>query len=69
MTAPEYIALLFDECGFDTAAQREAMMTRKFGKPVKYADQLDWRERSKLIDILKTLKAQRWDRARGRRYE
>jgi hypothetical protein len=65
LTQFEYIALLFADCGFDTRAQREGFMTREFGRAVKFSDELQPYERSRLIDILEDLKAGQQDQARA----
>ena len=61
MTQVEYITLLFQECGFDTTVQRAAFLHREFGdhyeKPITYADALTPSDRSRLIEILKDVKA------------
>lgn len=67
MTALEYIAILFNDCGFDTATQRAAFMNREFphyhGRPLKYADELEPQDRSRLIEILKDVKAGQGEKA------
>jgi hypothetical protein len=51
VTQFEYIALLFDQCGYDTTKQRQGWLQKRFGK--SYADELDTRERSLAITELK----------------
>lgn len=57
MTQEEYIAILFADCGYDTAAQRKGWLQKRFG--VNFADELDSRQRSLAIDALKDEKGQR----------
>ena len=65
MTQGEFIALLFADCGFDTVALRSDLMTREFGRTVKFSDDLYRWERSRLIDILKDIKAGQREKARS----
>lgn len=65
MNQLEYIALLFADCGFNTSKQREAWLTREFKRPVKYADDLQSWERSRVIDILKDIKKGQQEKARA----
>jgi hypothetical protein len=55
MTQTEYIAILFNDCGYDTAAQRKGWLQKRFG--VSFADELDSRQRSIAIESLKDEKA------------
>jgi hypothetical protein len=54
MTQIEYIAILFDDCGFTGQQRRDFMALRFDGR--KYADDLTASERSALIDDLKERK-------------
>jgi hypothetical protein len=63
----EYLALLFNDCGFDTAKARAAWMTREFNRPVKFADELDSHERSLAITALKDIKYGKQERSRSAR--
>ncbi len=69
LTALEYIAILFNDCGFDTSRQRSAFMERefgaKYGKPIHYADELGAADRALLIEILKDVKASNREKARA----
>lgn len=56
MTQAEYIAILFNDLGYDTAAQRKGWLQRRFGK--SFTDELDSGERSRAIEELKEEKAQ-----------
>lgn len=55
MTQTEYIALLFNDCGYDTVAQRKAWLQKRFGK--SFADELGSRERSLAMTELKDQKS------------
>ncbi len=55
MTQEEYIAILFADCGYDTAAQRKGWLYSRFA--VNFADELDSRQRSLAIEELKEEKA------------
>lgn len=55
MTQTEYIAILFEDCGYDTAAQRKGWLRRRF--EVNFADELDSRQRSMAIEELKEEKS------------
>lgn len=55
MTQVEYIAILFNDCGYDTAAQRKGWLQKRF--EVNFADELDSRQRSLAIEQLKEEKA------------
>ncbi len=57
MTQTEYIAILFADCGYDTASQRKGWLQRRFN--VDFADELDSRQRSLAIEELKEEKAAR----------
>jgi hypothetical protein len=57
LTQIEYIAILFADCGYDTASQRKGWIQRRFGK--SFADDLDSRERSMAIEELKEEKGAR----------
>lgn len=57
MTQTEYIAVLFADCGYDTASQRKGWLQRRFN--VNFADELDSRQRSLAIEELKEEKAAR----------
>lgn len=57
MTQAEYIAILFADCGYDTASQRKGWLQKRFGK--SFADELDSHERSLAIEALKDEKAAR----------
>ena len=57
MTQIDYAAILLSDCGFVTLKQRNAYLTRECGRKVKYLDELDKKELSTLIDILKVRKA------------
>lgn len=65
MTALEYILILFNDCGYDTVKQRAGFMTREFERPVKFADELLSHERSRLIEILKDIKAGKREKLRA----
>ncbi len=54
MTQEEYIAILFADCGYNTARQRKGWLQLRFGKD--FADELTPAQRSKAIDELKTEK-------------
>lgn len=55
MSQEEYIAILFNDCGYDTAAQRKGWLQKRF--EVNFADELTARERSMAIEQLKEEKA------------
>ena len=57
MNQIEYIAILFADCGYDTASQRKGWLQRRFS--VNFADELDSRQRSLAIEELKEEKANR----------
>ena len=69
MTQDEYIAILWNDCGFDTLSQRRAFLQREFGAryvlPLSYADELNPSDKSRLIEILKDVKAGQRERARA----
>ena len=51
MTQEEYIAILFADCGYDTASQRKGWLQKRFSK--SFADELSSIERSRAIASLK----------------
>ena len=51
MTQTEYIAILFADCGYDTAAKRKDWLYNRFMK--YHADELNSREASTAISALK----------------
>lgn len=51
VTQLEYIAILFNDCGYDTASHRKGWLQRRFG--VNFSDELDSRQRSLAIEELK----------------
>lgn len=51
MTQVEYIAILFIDCGYHSAAHRRAWLKDRFGK--QYADELTTEQKSKAIEALK----------------
>ena len=51
MSQLEYIAILFADLGYDTAAQRRGWLEKRFG--VGYPDELGTAQRSRVIDMLK----------------
>ena len=55
MTQVEYLAILFADCGYDTAAQRKGWLFKRFDK--FYTDDLTSEERSRAIEALKDEKA------------
>ena len=55
MTQAEYIALLFNDCGYDTSAQRKGWLKKRFG--VEFPDELLATQRSIAIGMLKDEKA------------
>ncbi len=55
MTQEEYIAILFSDCGYDTAARRKDWLQKRVGK--NYPDECTTQERSHVIDLLKAEKA------------
>lgn len=57
MSQEEYIAILFADCGYDTASQRKGWLKKRFG--VEYADELNSSEKSLAIGELKDEKAAR----------
>lgn len=54
MTQPEYIAILFDDCGFEPPARR-AWLRANYGRA--FADELSARERHQVIGRLKSLRS------------
>lgn len=52
MTQEEFIAILFADNGYDTAAQRKGWINKRFPKKF-YADELSPREKSLAITALK----------------
>jgi hypothetical protein len=54
MTQDEYIAILFDDCGFNGAQRRDFLGSRYDGR--RYADQLTAAEKHGLIEDLKERK-------------
>lgn len=65
MNQDEYIAILFNDCGFDTAKQRTEWMSREFGREIKYSDELYPFEKSLTINALKDIKSGQQDHARA----
>jgi hypothetical protein len=71
MKQVEYIAILFADCGYDTASQRKGWLQKRFGKD--FADELDSQQRSIAITELKDEKASKspwtpensWNRDKG----
>jgi hypothetical protein len=57
MNQQEYIAILFADCGYETAAQRKAWMNLRFNRD--FPDELTWRQRSEAITALKQEKENR----------
>lgn len=55
MTQEQYIAILFDDCGFSSAVDRKNFIYRRFQR--NYPDELTTKEKSQLIDSLKEIKA------------
>jgi hypothetical protein len=53
VTQEEYISILFDDCGFNAAQRKDYLLTR-FKRP--FADELNWREKSQVIEDLKARK-------------
>jgi hypothetical protein len=51
VTQEKYIAILFADCGYETAAQRKGWMQLRFEK--NYADELTSRQRHEAIEALK----------------
>lgn len=51
VTQEEYIAILFADNGYDTAAQRKAWLRKRFH--VDFPDELDSRQKSLVITELK----------------
>lgn len=51
MSQDEYIAILFADCGYDTAAQRRGWLRLRYNK--SYADELTTAQKSKVIEELK----------------
>jgi hypothetical protein len=54
MTQEEYIAILFEDCGYATTARRKDWLLKRFGKG--YPDELSTGERSHAITLLKAEK-------------
>ncbi len=54
MTQAEYIQILFQDCGYETAAQRRGWLQLRFGK--QHADELTSGQRSAAIEYLKNEK-------------
>lgn len=54
MSQDEYIAILFNDCGYDTAAQRKGWLQKRFH--VNFPDELDSHEKSLAIEELKVEK-------------
>jgi hypothetical protein len=65
MTQLEYIRLLFEDCGFDTVRRRADFMSTEFGRLIKFADELDGRERQRLVTALKDIKSGQQESARA----
>lgn len=55
ITQLEFIAILFIDCGYSTAAQRRGWLQKRF--KVSHADGLTDGQKSKAIDMLKEEKA------------
>jgi hypothetical protein len=55
MTQVEFLALLFIDCHYDTAAQRRGWLQLRFRK--SFADELTVAEASRAIDLLQAEKA------------
>ncbi len=51
MTQIEYLAILFIDCGYETAAQRKGWLQKRFG--VNYSDELSVAQKSTAINFLK----------------
>ncbi len=51
MTQEQYIAILFIDCGYDTASQRRGWLQKRFR--VSYADELTTACKSRAIELLK----------------
>jgi hypothetical protein len=66
MSQEEYIEILFADCGF-TIPQRRAWLRTEYGRA--YADELDWRTKSRLIERLKALNAAQHESAAARAAE
>lgn len=57
MTQVEYIAVLFADCGYDTAAQRKGWLRLRFH--ADFPDELTVSQRSRAIEMLKQEKEDR----------
>jgi hypothetical protein len=55
MTQCEYIALLFDDCGFNAAQRKDYLKSRYYG--CEFPDELSSVERSAVVEDLKERKA------------
>lgn len=51
MTQDEYIAILFQDCGYDTVSQRKGWLQKRFEK--SFVDELTLNEKSIAITTLK----------------
>ena len=55
----DYMNILFNDCGFDRTT-RNAYLTARFHRIIKYLDDLRYYE---AVEVIKTLKGQRGDKS------
>jgi hypothetical protein len=58
MTQDEYIIILFSDCGFHEKSQQNGFMSRLLGREIKFVDELNTAEKSRIIESLKFRKKQ-----------
>jgi hypothetical protein len=65
MSQEEYIAILFHDCGYETAAQRKAWLQLRFGSQYRFADDLASGQKSMAIGQLKAERLERMGLSAG----
>lgn len=57
----KYIEVLLIDCRFKSRAERNCYLSREFDRDIHYLDELDSLEASRLIDMLKEMKEEKWE--------